>query len=319
VVERLFNGNLTLEEADERLDEIAERPGTYPMLVNLLSFMVTGGAFALLLNGSWHDAASATVISLVMFILIILAEKSKRFAHMLEPLAAMVAAFMAGAISRVDPNLNISLVVLSSIIIFIPGLALLQGLSELSAKHMVSGSARVMDALMQFFKLFFGSVLGATLANLVLGDAGTLSVLPAPPPVPHWAVWPTLGCLGICLAVAFRVRVREIPWVLCSAMLAYVSFLWGASFMGSTLGSFVGAFTIGLFSNLFARWLKRPALIVALPGLMVLVPGSKVFLGLNTFVTGSGDPIGPEAFMVFMSLVAGLIFANVAIAPKRSL
>jgi uncharacterized membrane protein YjjB (DUF3815 family) len=55
----------------------------------------------------------------------------------------------------------------------------------------------------------------------------------------------------------------------------------------------------------------------------LLVPGSKVYIGLNTMISGQnmvGDnPIGPQTFLIFMSLVAGLIFSNVAVAPKRSL
>lgn len=322
VVERLGNGNLTLAEADHRLDEIAHRSSSYPTLLNVLVYALTGGAFALLLHGSWLDAASAAIISLLVFVLMLLAEHSRRVAHMLEPLAALVAAFVATAISHSFSNINIPLVVLSSIIVLIPGLALLQGLSELSAKHMVSGSARVMYALMQLFLLFFGSILGATFAKLALGDIQANTSAPAIPPLPDWYVWPTLLTLGLCLAVSMKARVRDIPWVLCSALLAYSAALWGVSMIGVTLGAFVGAFAVGSYSNLFARLAKRPALIVSLPGLLVLVPGSKVFMGLNSFVSGTdagGDAIGPQAFIMFLSLVAGVIFANVAIAPKRSL
>ena len=79
---------------------------------------------------------------------------------MLEPLVAIVAAITACAISRyIDPGINIRMVVLSAIIVFIPGLALTLGLAELSARHLVSGTARIMDALMLLF-LYFGAFLG---------------------------------------------------------------------------------------------------------------------------------------------------------------
>ena len=60
-----------------------------------------------------------------------------------------------------------------------------------------------------------------------------------------------------------------------------------------------------------------------LQGLVVLVPGSKVYIGLNTMITGSDmiqtEQIGSQTFLIFMSLVAGLIFANVAVRPRNSL
>jgi uncharacterized membrane protein YjjB (DUF3815 family) len=68
--------------------------------------------------------------------------------------------------------------------------------------------------------------------------------------------------------------------------------------------------------------MKTPALVVLLHGVVLLVPGSKVYIGLNTLISGESmitGSVGPQTFLIFMSLVAGLIFANVAVVPKRSL
>ena len=58
-------------------------------------------------------------------------------------------------------------------------------------------------------------------------------------------------------------------------------------------------------------------------GLIVLVPGSKTYIGLNALMSGQDflhtDHIGQQTFIIFMSLIAGLIFANVALPPKKSL
>jgi uncharacterized membrane protein YjjB (DUF3815 family) len=58
-------------------------------------------------------------------------------------------------------------------------------------------------------------------------------------------------------------------------------------------------------------------------GLIVLVPGSKTYIGLNSLVSGhefiKTDHIGQETFVIFMSLVAGLIFANVIMPTKKAL
>lgn len=89
------------------------------------------------------------------------------------------------------------------------------------------------------------------------------------------------------------------------------------------LGTFVGALAVGIFSNLFNRMANAPASIVAMQGLIVLVPGSKTYIGLNSLIEGQdfvyAEHIGQQTFLIFMSLVAGLIFANVALPPKKSL
>lgn len=319
IVDRLVNNSLTLIEANQRLDEIAARPNSYHPLVTLVAFAGGGGAFAMISQGSWHDVAWAALISMVVFGLVSIAERSKRVAYMLEPLAAITAAFIASACSHIDHSINVPLVILSSIIMFIPGLALLQGLSELSAKQMVSGSVRVMDALMQMFKLYFGSLLGITFATLAFGEAQFQVGVS----VESWALWLAVSVLSITLTVAFKARIKDLPWILASSNLAYAASLLGASYISITMGAFIGAFSVGVFSNLYARFIKSPALITSLPGLVVLVPGSKLFILLNSVMSGqaqlANDQLGQQAFLVFMSLVAGVIFANVAIAPKRSL
>jgi uncharacterized membrane protein YjjB (DUF3815 family) len=58
-------------------------------------------------------------------------------------------------------------------------------------------------------------------------------------------------------------------------------------------------------------------------GLIVLVPGSKTYIGLNSLISGQdfvvSDRVGQQTFLILMALVAGLIFANVALPPKKSL
>ena len=93
--------------------------------------------------------------------------------------------------------------------------------------------------------------------------------------------------------------------------------------MDVALGAFVGAFVLGVYSNLFSRITKLPSSIVKLLGLVVLVPGSKVYIGLNTAISGqamlNAENIGSQTFLIFMSLVAGLIFANVALPSRKAL
>ena len=319
LVEELDSGQRTLEQAIERLEEIKNKPNPYSAFSTFLAFGFSGGAFSMLMGAGWNDVLWATLLSMVNFFLVIAASKSNRFANMLEPLVALMSALLASIITQFDPSINVSLVVLSAIIIFIPGLSLTLGLAELSHKHLVSGTARFMDGLMTLFKLYFGTVLGLTIGKLLLPQVDYI----APIAVPGWTAWLAIVILSATLVVMFKSRLKDAPWGILSGFLAYTSTLLASNYLDVSLSAFVGAFVIGVYSNLFARWMKAPALIVSLQGVVLLVPGSKVYIGLNTMISGqnmAGDnPIGPQTFLIFMSLVAGLIFSNVAVAPKRSL
>lgn len=209
--------------------------------------------------------------------------------------------------------------VLSAIIIFIPGLSLTVGLAELSNRQLVSGTARFMDGIMTLFKLYFGTALGLAIGGLIWPSIA----FQAGPPVPTWTAWIGVIILSCCLVVMFQSRLKDALWGIGAGVLAYGTTLWASQFLDMSLSAFVGAFAIGIYSNLFARFKKAPALIVSLQGVVLLVPGSKVYIGLNSIISGQNivdtNNLGPQTFLIFMSLVAGLIFANVAVSPNRSL
>ena len=320
LVNRLLTGTLTLEEADAELTSIDSLPNFYHPIVEFLAFGLSTGSFALVMGSSFDDAVAAGAIGLVMHLIYFIATKSKRVALMLEPAVALVAGICACAISSlVDPDINIRLVVLSSIIIFIPGLALTIGLAELSSRHLVSGTARVMDALMQLFKLYFGAFLGIAIGFWMFSEV----VLMPTEAAPKWAVWIAVLTLCSALVVIFKLRIKHAPWAILCGFIGYFGTYWAAKYLEFGLGTFVGAFAVGVFANVFTRMANAPATIVLMQGLIVLVPGSKTYISLNSFVSGQDfmqtDHVGQETFVIFMSLVAGLIFANVIVPTKKAL
>jgi uncharacterized membrane protein YjjP (DUF1212 family) len=320
LVNRMLNDDLTVQEVDEQLDAIYNMPNPYNKVVTGIAFATSGGAFAMLMGTSWHDVAWAGVLTFIVYLFVLWSSYSKRVAHMLEPLVAIVSAILACAVSvYISAEINIRLVVLSAIIVFIPGLALALGLAELSARHLVSGTARVMDSLMLLFKLYFGAFIGIGIGLAMFGQTEFIQ----PEPLPKWTAWLAIFLLCSSLVVIFRTKLKHAGWSIASGFIAYGTSIGSAMYLDYTLGTFVGALSVGVFSNLFNRIVNAPASIVAMQGLIVLVPGSKTYIGLNSLIEGQdfvhAEHIGQQTFLIFMSLVAGLIFANVALPPKKSL
>jgi uncharacterized membrane protein YjjP (DUF1212 family) len=317
LVTSLIAGEYTLIEADERLTEIEQKVKFMHPLGMMLSYGLATGAFSVLMGASLLDALASGAIGLVMYIFVFWAQYSRRVKHMLEPAVAFVAGIFACAIAHyLEPGINIRLVVLSSIIIFIPGLALAIGLAELSSRNVVSGTARVMDALMQLFKLYFGAFLGISVGFALFSEVEHNPMIK----MPQWSLFVAVLLLCAALVPIFNIRLKHAPWAIICGFVGYFSTYWASRYLEFGLGTFAGAFAVGVFANLFTRVFKAPATIVLMQGLIVLVPGSKTYIGLNSFVSGNdfvqAEHIGQETFVIFMSLVAGLIFANV-VAPTR--
>ncbi len=319
LVDELISGERTLTEAIERLTEVNNKPAPYGVFLTFLAFGASSGAFAMLMHTSWNDVFWATLLGFVTFTFVAWAERSRRVTELLEPISALTASILASAISLFDPSINIPMVILSTIIVFIPGLSLTVGLSELAARHLMSGTARIMDGVMVLFKLYFGAVLGMALGKLMWGEATFIS----PEAMPVWTSWLAVTSLSICLIILFKARIKDAPWGILSGYIAFGVSVWASNYLGVALGAFVGAFALGLYSNLFSRVMNLPSSIVRLLGLVVLVPGSKVYIGLNSLVSGQHmldvADLGSQTFLIFMSLVAGIIFSNVALPHRKTL
>ncbi len=319
LVEELASGQRSLHEAIERLAEIENKPPPYSHLITFWAFGVSGGAFAMLMATSWNDVFWSLILSFVVYAFVYWASISRGVTKMLEPLVSIVSAFIVTGVMHIDPHINMSLVVLSSIIAFIPGLALTLGLRELASRDLLSGTARIMDAVMLLFKLYFGAVLGMALGKMTWGTVAPV----AAEAVPQWTAWLAVLLLGSSLVVMFKIRLKDAPWGIIAGFISFGVSMAAAPAFGVALGAFFGAFSVGIYSNLYARLCNAPAILVTLQGLVILVPGSKVYIGLNTIVSGENiiavEHIGTQSFLIFMSLVAGLIFSSVVLPPKRSL
>ena len=319
LVDELSSKQRTLTEAIERLEEIANKPNPYGRLLTFFAFGASSGAFSMLMHTSWNDVIWSTLIGFVVCLFTFWAERSRRVTDMLEPVSALTAALLASAITLVDPSVNVPLVILSSIIAFIPGLALTLGLAELAARNLISGTARIMDAVMTLFKLYFGAVLGVALAKLFWGEVAFIQ----PENTPLWTSWVAVTILSFSLVILFKARKKDAPWGIISGYVAFGASIWGSIYLGVALGAFVGAFALGLYSNLFSRLMNLPSSVVKILGLVVLVPGSKVYMGLNSAISGevmlNATDVSSQAFLIFMSLVAGLIFSNVLLPSRKTL
>ncbi|MCL6270968.1 threonine/serine exporter family protein [Sansalvadorimonas sp. 2012CJ34-2] len=319
LVDDVISGECSMTEALQKIEEIYIRSSSYSTLTTMLSFGVTSGAFAMLVGVSMADVIISSVIGLVVFGILHLVERTDNYGEALEPLAAAVAALIASAFSHFVSGVNVPLVVLSGIIVFIPGLSITMALKDLAARQLMSGTARLMDSLMCLCKLYFGSVLGSSLVGLLWAARPIADTAV----IPGWSPLIAVPLLSLSLVAVFKNRLRDIPWAVLAAIVAYAGSLFGAAYLGDSIGPFVGALAVGVYSNIFSRVTNSPSMLVLLHGTVLLVPGSKAYIGLNQIADSGAftnlPEVGGQAFMIFMSILAGLTFSNVIVPSRKTL
>jgi uncharacterized membrane protein YjjB (DUF3815 family) len=91
--------------------------------------------------------------------------------------------------------------------------------------------------------------------------------------------------------------------------------------VGETVGPFLASLVLAVAGNLYARWRRRPAELMVVPGLAVLVPGSVGLRSCAALLNSdavAGVETGFRMFLVAIALVAGLLAGNTLVRGRES-
>jgi uncharacterized membrane protein YjjP (DUF1212 family) len=318
IAERVLAGELGVVEGRAALRALHQPLGTPMRWLTALAFGLAAACVAGLLRAGPADVVTAAALGLLVGALNDLSRGAPRFAEAFEALAALLVTLVAGAVGAFVWPISLQTVVVSALIVLLPGLMLTNAVSELTAQHWVSGSARVAGAATVLLKLAFGTLLGDQLIGALgwepLGS-GILRVSAA-------QEWLALAAAGIAFAVLFRAELRDWPLVMASAWVGYLTTRYGGLAFGNEMGVFVAGFTISALSNIYARWRNRPGALIRVPGIILLVPGSVGFRTLS-FMFERDYTLGMDTavtlLVVLVALVAGLLFGNLLAPPRGNL
>lgn len=311
---RVLHGELAIEAAEKEIAAAAAQPPRYGRLLAVLAFGGSSAATARFFGGGLLESAAAAAIGLLIGLLAHFVESRPATGRVFEVLAAAIAAFSASAAAgRADASFLI--VTVSALVVLMPGLTLTTAVSELAMRHLASGSSRLAGALLTFMSLAVGFALGSRCGELVFGPLSPH--YPQPQPFATEAL--ALLVAAASLLVLFRARPRDLPLFFAAATVALAGSRLGANLLGPQLGALAGAVVIGVASNLYARWLNRPSVLVQLPGLMVLVPGSLGFRSVAALLeqdTLAGVQSGFTVVLIAISLAMGLLIASAIVPPR---
>lgn len=310
---------LNFEQMSEAFDNEALSRAYYGPAVQCLAWMVAATCLAVILSFNLVDGMAAGLIAMSIYLLTAGMSDSSRFSDCVDVVAAVIAGVLATGISALGFDINIPLVVLSSVIVFIPGVSMTVALSEIAERHLVSGTSKFVDAIMGLFKLYIGALLGIGIGTglwpyPLVGTEVDWQM------TGDWKVAPLLILLSLSILIVLNIRMKLAPWCMASSIIGFATAQYAGAAFGTVLGMFLGALAVGMYSNWFSNVRNKPVSIVLIQGLIVLVPGSKSYIALNAWITGENilgeAPKINEAFITFISLVIGLLLAN-AILPSR--
>lgn len=323
IADRAIAGELDLREGFRLLRALG-RPDTRREKIGLVaSYGLSAASIAaLFLHSSWVDLLVAGVIGVIIGGISMLAASRPRLAVASDAICALVATAVTIVVSAFIVPLAIKSVVLASLIVLIPGMSLTTAVREISSQHLVSGMARMGGAMSTLLKLTFGTIAATQLCG-ALGITARDFALPA---LPTWTDYPALLVAAIAFAILFRAARRDWPAVIVAVIVGYLATRWGGAISGSLpaapFGVFLGGLLLGAMANIYARFAHRPGAVIREPGILLLVPGSVGFRSMSFLLerdTSLGMDTGLLLLTLLVSLVAGLMFGDLLVSPRRSL
>lgn len=314
---RIADGEVSAEDGLERVDEIRDAAPNYGKGLICLAYGVVSATSCSFLGGGWREIVVAGTIGIIVGLFGILCGLSERAGRIFVPVgAALASALAVVAANRIVPT-TLYITTLAGLIVLLPGLTLTTAMSELANRQLMAGTARLISALLLFFVIVFGVAFGAQIDRVLPNVIGVAR----PVPLGWWSPWAALMVAPFAFAVLFNARKRDIGWVMLGCVVSFIGSRLGAAWLGWEFSPFLGAMCGCAMGNLIARWTPLPATVVISPAIMMLVPGSVGYGSVLKLLQNdvvSGVETGVRMAFVAVSIVTGLLMANVLVPTRKS-
>jgi uncharacterized membrane protein YjjP (DUF1212 family) len=309
-------GRCSPDEGRAAVERLTAAPPPYGPALTTLAYGVVSGASCQFLGGGAREIVVATLLGVGLGVFSLWAQPHPRVGRVFESLASFLVSLAAIGLAHLVGPLSVLVATLSGLIVLMPGLTLTTAMSELAQRHLASGTARLSGAFITFLGIAFGVAIGNALGIAWFGSPAAVD----PSRLPAWANWAALVLAPACFTVILRAEPRDLPWIVAAGALGVAGNRLAAHTLGVELGAFAGSFAVALASSGYERWRQRPAAVVLVPGILLLVPGSVGFRSLLSLLDRKavvGLETGFSMLMTAVALAAGLLIASIVVPEAR--
>ena len=274
----------------------------------VMGFLLSASVAALL-RGGWMEMLCGGLIGLLFVAAHLRLAKIPGIGPAVPVILCALAAMLAQGLAVLLPQQSPFISAVAGVVLLLPGFMLTVAMSELATQNFLAGTGRLAGAFMLLF------LMGAGLA---IGTQISLALFPAPAlaPVatlPAWALWPAIALLGAALLGVIQAPLSALPVSAGACLLAWAVYSLVSAAMGNVVGAFAGALAVAASGHLYQYVTQRPAVLVQIPGLITLVPGSMGFRGVHALMeqdSVAGISLLSEMLLTGAVLAVGLLLAD---------
>ena len=318
---RDVDGIDSLDRCEAQLTEIMNAPPLWSGFPFVILGFLLSGSVAILLRGGWAEMLCGGLVGMLFVAAYLALARVPRLRPATPVILCALAAFSAHALSLVFPHQSLFITAVAGVVLLLPGFTLTIAMSELATQNLLSGTGRLAGAFLLLFMMVAGLVIGAQISEHLLPaqSSGT------PIPVPDWVVWPAIAALGVSMLGVLQVPWRSVHVLVGGSLLAWAVYSLVGSILGNVVGAFAGALAVASAGHLYTFVTDQPDILVKIPGLIALVPGSMGFRGVHALMEKDsvvGVSLVTDMILIGAVLAVGLLLAdNIAplLFPRKTL
>jgi uncharacterized membrane protein YjjP (DUF1212 family) len=302
---------LDVEDAHRRIDRVVSAPYPYRRRVHALGWAGVAGFVGFQLGGGWLVALVAALTTATIERVIRALNRRGLPMFFQQAAGAAVATGVAVLLVVWDVDVRSSLVVAAGIVVLLAGLSFVGSAEDAINGFPVTAAARAFEVL-------------TLTAGIVVGIAGVLDLAqradlpltvadPATSPVPFVVALAAAAGMAGSWALASYARVGAIGIATVTGALAWTTY-WVAGTLGAgpAVASAAAAVVVGFCGESLTDRLQIPPLLVAVCGIVPLLPGLTIYRGLFAIVV-QGDVQGGVNALVGAAAIGLALAAGVAL------
>jgi uncharacterized membrane protein YjjP (DUF1212 family) len=312
ILEKFSSGSMSPDEAKQKLRQFKSRRYSFFLVTFctlLIGFIASYLRFGELLGGVLSGLICAFIYVLNRPLIVKL-----RFSGVFTDFVGSLVAFFLSVIAGFTLNLPATVFVIGSLILIVPGLTLTSAISELADHNFVSGTVKLMKAILILVAMGVAYLLIENILQSMGYDTNLLvQTVSGTGAIAKQTVLKTFGriLLIASFCIYFNTPWRAMPGAVFCGLLSILVLDQFTDPRYFVMASFSASMTVGLVSLFFARIYGWPSQVFSTPGILSLVPG---LLALSSFYTITESPTqGAIAYRVALSagaIVFGLFSAR---------
>lgn len=279
LVDRAEQAELTPAEGNEEVADIIASDSRFNWWQSLIGHVILTVSICLILQPTWDDIWLAAVFGLVVGLIRMAGNRWTRMQMLMPVISAFVvsgATFELAKQGWANADLR---AMIAPLVTFLPGAMLTTGVVELAAAELITGASRLVAGAVQLLLLAFGIVAAAQFFGLpgqtdLISDPQNL--------IGWWAPWAGVLLFGIGVFLHMSAPKSAFPWLWVVMLLAWAAQSAANEAIGGYLSAIVGGFVMTIASYWIARRPSAPpALVLFIPGFLLLVPGALGLIGVT--------------------------------------